>query len=197
MTGLNRKEFSIRRAFDFDSGVHFVRPMLMAIVVGVGTGFLVVIFIKSILWMTKFCFNPAIKNTWWVILVPVGGGLIVGPLVSFLAPEAKGHGVPEVLKAIALRGARIRPLVGLVKVVASVFSIGSGFSVGREGPIVQIGSALGSSIGQFLKLPESRIRNLVACGAAAGPGTAGDGGGVVGSPVTAVEHGGRGNGGRG
>ena len=56
MAGLNRKEFSIRRAFDFDSGVHFVRPMLMAIVVGVGTGFLVVAFIKSILWMTAFLF---------------------------------------------------------------------------------------------------------------------------------------------
>ena len=180
MTGLNRKGFSIRRALDFDSGVHFVRPMLIAIVVGVGTGFLAVGFIKSILWMTTVCFNPATKNTWLVIFIPVLGGLIVGPLVAFLAPEAKGHGVPEVLKAIALRGARIRPMVGIVKVVASVISIGSGFSVGREGPIVQIGSALGSSIGQFFKQPESRIRNLVACGAAAGIA------GVFNTPIAGV-----------
>jgi len=180
MVGLNRKEFSIRRAFDFDSGVHFVRPMLMAIVVGVGTGFLVVVFVKSILWMTAFCFNPIIKNTWRVILIPVLGGLIVGPLVAFLAPEAKGHGIPEVLKAIALRGSKIRPMVGLVKVLASILSIGSGFSVGREGPIVQVGAAFGSSIGQLMKLPESRIRNLVACGAAAGIA------GVFNTPIAGV-----------
>lgn len=175
-----RKKFSLRYALEFDSGVHFVRPMLTAVMVGVGTGFLVVAFIKSILWMTAFFFNPAVKNTFWVILVPVAGGLIVGPLVVFLAPEAKGHGVPEVLKAIAIRGGRIRPIVVLVKAVASVLSIGSGFSVGREGPIVQIGAALGSSFGQAFKLPESRIRNLVACGAAAGIA------GVFNTPIAGV-----------
>jgi len=180
MTGLNKKEFSIQRAFDFDSGVHFVRPMLMAVVVGVMTGFLVVAFIKSIHWMTAFCFNLTISGTWRVIFIPVIGGLLVGPLVAFLAPEAKGHGVPEVLKAIALRGSKIRPMVGIVKVVASVLSIGSGFSVGREGPIVQIGAALGSAIGQFFKMPESRIRNLVACGAAAGVA------GVFNTPIAGV-----------
>src|SRR5665213_1946242 len=71
-------------------------------------------------------------------------------------------------------------MVGLVKIVASVLSIGSGFSVGREGPIVQVGAAFGSSIGQFLKLPESRIRNLVACGAAAGIA------GVFNTPIAGV-----------
>ncbi|MBP9854332.1 MAG: chloride channel protein [Candidatus Omnitrophica bacterium] len=180
MTDLNRKKFSLRRAFEFDSGVHFVRPMLMAVSVGVGTGFLVVVFIKSILWVSAFFFNPAVKNTLWVIFIPIIGGLIVGPLVVFLAPEAKGHGVPEVLKAIAIRGGRIRPIVVLVKAVASIFSIGSGFSVGREGPIVQIGAGLGSSFGQLLKLPESRIRNLVACGAAAGVA------GVFNTPIAGV-----------
>jgi CIC family chloride channel protein len=180
MASLNRKEFLMRRAFEFDSGVHFVRPMLMAIVVGIGTGLLAVAFIKSILWMTTFFFNPAIKNTWFVIFIPVMGGLIVGPLVVFLAPEAKGHGIPEVLKAIALRGGKIKPMAGVVKAVASVFSIGSGFSVGREGPIVQIGAAFGSLIGQLLKLPESRIKNLVACGAAAGIA------GVFNTPIAGV-----------
>ena len=75
MAGLNRKEFSIWRVFDFDSGVHFVRPMLMAIVVGVGTGFLVVAFIKSIHWTAAIFFNPAINNTWKVIFIPVLGGV--------------------------------------------------------------------------------------------------------------------------
>lgn len=170
----------LKRALEFDSGVHFVRPMLMAVMVGVGTGGFVVAFIKALTWSNDIFFSPAIKNSLWVILVPVAGGLMVGPLVTFFAPEAKGHGVPEVLKAIALRGAKIRPIVAVVKTLASIISIGSGFSVGREGPIVQIGSALGSSIGQFLKMPESRIRNLLACGAAAGIA------GVFNTPIAGV-----------
>jgi CIC family chloride channel protein len=89
-------------------------------------------------------------------------------LVYFFAREAKGHGVPEVMEAIALKGGRIRPRVAVIKSLASALSIGSGGSVGREGPIVQIGSALGSSLGQMLNLSEDRVRNLVACGAAGG-----------------------------
>jgi CIC family chloride channel protein len=104
----------------------------------------------------------------YVVIVPAVGGLLVGPLVYFFAREAKGHGVPEVMEAVALRGGRIRPIVAVVKSLASSLSIGSGGSVGREGPIVQIGSALGSSLGQLLHLSDNRIRNLVACGAAGG-----------------------------
>ncbi len=100
--------------------------------------------------------------------VPALGGLIVGPLVYFLAREAKGHGVPEVMEAVALRSGVIRKRVVIVKSLASAVSIGTGGSVGREGPIVQIGSAIGSSIGQVLKLSADRIRTLVGCGAAAG-----------------------------
>ena len=100
--------------------------------------------------------------------VPVVGGLLYGPLIYFFAREARGHGVPEVMFAVAERGGRIRPQVAVVKSLASAICIGSGGSVGREGPIVQIGSALGSTVAQALRLPESRIRILVACGAAAG-----------------------------
>ncbi len=106
---------------------------------------------------------------WWLMLIiPAAGGAIVGPLVHFLAREAKGHGVPEVMEAVALRGGRIRPRVVLVKSIASALTIGTGGSVGREGPIVQIGSAIGSVLGQVLKLPRARLRVMVACGAAAG-----------------------------
>ncbi len=104
----------------------------------------------------------------FVVLAPVIGGLVYGPLVSRFAPEARGHGVPEVMLAVAERGGRIRPQVSIVKALASALCIGSGGSVGREGPIVQIGSALGSSLGQLAKVPESRLRILVACGAAGG-----------------------------
>jgi hypothetical protein len=90
----------------------------------------------------------------FVLLVPVIGGLIYGPLVDRFAREARGHGVPEVMLAVTERGARIAPQVAVVKSIASALCIGSGGSVGREGPIVQIGSALGSSLGQWLKVPD-------------------------------------------
>lgn len=103
-----------------------------------------------------------------VILLPMVGGLIVGLLVYFGAREAKGHGVPEVMEAVAVRGGRIRSRVAVVKALASSICIGSGGSVGREGPIVQIGSSFGSTVGQWLRLPDDWVRVLVACGAAGG-----------------------------
>ena len=100
--------------------------------------------------------------------IPAAGGLVVGPLVYFFAREAKGHGVPEVMEAVALRGGVIRKRVVFVKTLASAISIGTGGSVGREGPIVQIGSAIGSTLGQALNVSADRMRALVGCGAAAG-----------------------------
>ncbi|KHL18348.1 UNVERIFIED_CONTAM: chloride channel protein [Mumia flava] len=104
----------------------------------------------------------------FVLLTPVVAGLLYGPLVSFFAREARGHGVPEVMDAVARRGGRIPPQVAGVKALASALCIGGGGSVGREGPIVQIGAALGSSVGQVVRMPEARLRVLVACGAAGG-----------------------------
>lgn len=105
---------------------------------------------------------------WLKIVIPAMGGLVVGIIVSFFAREAKGHGVPEVMEAIALRDGRMRSRVVFAKAVASAICIGSGGSVGREGPIVQIGSAMGSAVGRLLKISGGRLRTLVACGAAAG-----------------------------
>jgi chloride channel protein, CIC family len=102
------------------------------------------------------------------VVIPVLGGLVYGPLIYRYAREARGHGVPEVMVAVAERGGRIRPQVSVVKAVASAVCIGTGGSVGREGPIVQIGSALASAFGQWTRMPENRMRILVACGAAGG-----------------------------
>ncbi|MEC3975835.1 chloride channel protein [Amycolatopsis sp. H20-H5] len=110
---------------------------------------------------------PAL-GPWFVLIAPVLAGLVYGPLVARFAPEARGHGVPEVMYAVAERGGRIPAQVTVVKAIASAMCIGSGGSVGREGPIVQIGSALGSTLGRLTRLPESRLRVLVACGAAGG-----------------------------
>lgn len=105
---------------------------------------------------------------YWRILIPAIGGSVVGPLIFFSAREAKGHGVPEVMEAVAMRSGLIRKRLVVVKSLASAICIGSGGSVGREGPIVQIGSAIGSTLGQILKVSGNRMRNLVGCGAAAG-----------------------------
>jgi chloride channel protein, CIC family len=102
------------------------------------------------------------------VVIPVIGGLVYGPLIYRFAREARGHGVPEVMIAVAEEGGRIRPQVAAVKALASAICIGVGGSVGREGPIVQIGSALASGIGQRIRMPESRLKILVACGAAGG-----------------------------
>ncbi len=105
---------------------------------------------------------------WFLLIVPVVAGAVYGPIVHRFAPEARGHGVPEVMYAVTHKGGRIAPQVSLVKALASALCIGGGGSVGREGPIVQIGSAAGSTIAQVLRLDTARVRLLVACGAAAG-----------------------------
>ena len=102
------------------------------------------------------------------LLIPALAGAVVGPIVYFGAKETKGHGVPEVMEAMALRGGRIRSRVAVIKILASAITIGGGGSTGREGPIVQIGASVGSSVGQFLKVSQDRQRTFLGCGAAAG-----------------------------
>jgi len=146
---------------------------ILAILVGVISGLGAVAF----RWMIENCqalfFDKggqifSFLGDYYIIVIPAIGGLIVGLLIYFLAREAKGHGVPEVMEAVALKGGRIRARVSIVKALASSICIGSGGSVGREGPIVQIGASFGSTIGQWLKLPDETIKTLVACGAAGG-----------------------------
>ena len=147
--------------------------LILAVIVGIGTGLGSVLFIRLIKSLSVFFFEfiPGVLSFMGrgvLILIPAAGGLLAGPVIAYFASEAKGHGVPEVMQAIALRGGRIRPRVVVAKVIASALCIGSGGSAGREGPIVQVGSALGSAVGQLFNYSESRIRILVACGAAAG-----------------------------
>lgn len=107
-------------------------------------------------------------STLLVLLIP-GAGLVVAVfLANRYAVEAKGHGVPEVMSAMARRAGMMRPRVALVKTVVSAICIGSGGSVGQVGPSVQVGSVLASSIGQTLKMSENSMKTLVACGSAAG-----------------------------
>ncbi|MBV2353353.1 chloride channel protein [Streptomyces sp. J2-1] len=156
--------------------------MVAAVLVGAGAGVGSVVFRWCIDFFTgllsghhDYAAVPGASNPhvpwlgpWFVLLAPVLGGLLYGPLVNRFAKEARGHGVPEVMLAVAQRGGRISPRVAVVKTLASALTIGSGGSVGREGPIVQIGSALGSTLGRVTKAAEGRTKLLVACGAAGG-----------------------------
>ena len=146
--------------------------LILSVIVGASTGLASVLFVKLIFAIQDFSYGsitavfPFLGKGIY-LLVPLLGGLLVGPLILF-AQEAKGHGVPEVMQALILGGGRIRPRVAAAKIVASSLCIGTGGSAGREGPIIQVGAAIGSTLGQVLRLSDERVRNLVACGAAAG-----------------------------
>ncbi|WP_028585524.1 chloride channel protein [Desulfogranum mediterraneum] len=147
--------------------------MLLAILIGGVTGLAAVFFIRLIALIQESFYTLVhallpMLGIWTYLAVPVIGALLAGPLIAWFAREAKGHGVPEVMQALVQRGGRIRARVAVAKIFASALCIGSGGSAGREGPIVQVGSALGSVTGQILHLSDERIKNLVACGAAAG-----------------------------
>ncbi len=148
--------------------------MVISVLVGLGTGFGSLAFRHMITFFHWIAFDVGrtllfgFMGQYYVVIIPSIGGLLLGPIVYFFAREAAGHGVPEVMQAVALRGGRIRPIVVVVKAVASAICIGFGGSAGREGPIVQIGASLGSTVGQYFNLSVERVRLLVACGAAGG-----------------------------
>ena len=106
---------------------------------------------------------------WWTLIaLPMLGALGTALLIKVVAPEAKGHGVPEVMLATHIRGGVIRPRVALAKAIASISTIGSGGSAGAEGPIVQIGASLGSAMARLLRIERDQVPTLLGCGAAAG-----------------------------
>ena len=162
-------------------GISLPYLSILAFVVGVVTGIGAVLFrdligfIHNLLFLGRFSINfdanvftPPSPWGALVILVPVVGAIGVTFLVNTFAPEAKGHGVPEVMDAIYYRAGVIRPVVALIKSLASALAIGSGAAVGREGPIIQIGSALGSTLGQIVPMLAGQRITLVAAGAGAG-----------------------------
>ncbi len=104
----------------------------------------------------------------WVFFSPILGGVIVVWLVPTFAPEAKGHGVPEVMDSVFYKDGNIRWQVAVVKSLASALSIGTGAAVGREGPIIQIGAALGSAFSQAIRLARWQKVTLLSAGAGAG-----------------------------
>jgi CIC family chloride channel protein len=154
---------------------------MLSVVIGVVAGVGAVLFrglialVHNLFFLGKFSvtYNANVHtppSPWgpFVILVPVLGALLVAFLIQNFAREAKGHGVPEVIDAIYYGKGNIRPVVALVKSLASALSIGSGGAVGREGPIIQIGSSFGSTVGQMLEMPTWQRITLIAAGAGGG-----------------------------
>ncbi|MGH3448096.1 MAG: chloride channel protein, partial [Nocardioidaceae bacterium] len=155
--------------------------LVIAVAVGVVAGFGAVGFrelIYGFTWLATGNIHPLdaihasdhlpFLGRWFYLLIPILGGALYGPVIYRFAREARGHGVPEVMIAVAENGGRIRPQVSFVKAFASALCIGVGGSVGREGPIVQIGASIASTFGQWVRMSETRMRILVACGAAGG-----------------------------
>ena len=147
----------------------------LSCLIGIAAGYGAVVFNKMIAVVSAFSVQQAYAlavSTWtfWLLLAatPAIGLLLVAWITRQFAEEAQGHGVPEVISAVAHDDGIIRPRVAFVKVLASALCIGTGGSVGREGPIVQIGSALGSLAGQIFKLSPRHLTILVAAGAGAG-----------------------------
>ena len=157
------------------------RLSLLALVVGLVSGIGAVVFrgliafIHNLAFVGSFSthydasvFTPSSPWGVFVVLVPVIGGLLVTFLITKFAPEARGHGVPEVMDAIYYKDGVIRPVVAVIKSLASAISIGTGGAIGREGPIIQIGAALGSTLGQIIHMAPWQRITLVAAGAGAG-----------------------------
>ena len=147
----------------------------LACVIGVLGGYGAVFFTFLIQFISRWTVEPIVQagatNSAWLALlwtVPALGLLVVSWFTRRYAPEAQGHGVPEVITAVSRHDGVIRPRVALIKTLASGLCIGTGGSIGREGPIVQIGSSLGSVAGQWFRLSPRHVKVLVAAGAGAG-----------------------------
>lgn len=149
-----------------------VFSLIIGVLAAVGALFfrtLIEIF-QHYLWPSGTTFLEQVVNSpWWQrVLIPTAAGFIVGPVITFLVPEAKGPGVPVVIEAVTTWQSTIRHRVTVLKALVTSFLIGSGASVGREGPIVQIGASIGSSLAQLFRLDPALRRVCLACGAAAG-----------------------------
>lgn len=149
----------VPRLADFTTDLRVIPLSLIAIGLGIVSSYLAVLLLKLISFFTNLFFfhrfstqavSPALNHLgWWELFVPIIGGLIVGIMARYGSERIRGHGIPEAIEAILLRGARVEPKVTLFKPVSAATSIGSGGPFGAEGPIIMPGGAFGSLVAQF------------------------------------------------
>ena len=175
---------------DFTATPRMLTIGLLAIAIGIVSAYVAKGLLLLIGFFTNLFFfqrlsaamvSPA-DNTlgWWVLAVPVAGGLIIGVMARYGSERIRGHGIPEAIEAILINGSRVEPRVALLKPVSSAISIGSGGPFGAEGPIIMTGGAIGSLIAQFFHLTSAERKTLLVAGAAAGMSA------TFASPVAAV-----------
>ncbi|USN98815.1 MAG: chloride channel protein [Phycisphaeraceae bacterium] len=143
--------------------------ILVGAIIGTVTAFGAIGFAELLRRIEHWTSESRADSALWILpAIPMVGALLSGIMIYLWAREAKGHGVPQVLKALIQRNGQIPLRVGIVKVFASIFTVGSGGSAGTEGPIIQIGATAGSVLCRVLSIPREHMRTLVGCGAAAG-----------------------------
>ncbi|HET6340436.1 MAG TPA: chloride channel protein [Polyangiales bacterium] len=163
---------------DFTTTARVVPISLLAIVIGGIGGLLASALLTLINLFTQLFFfqrlsiepgSPA-NNTLggWAVIVPVIGALIIGVMARYGSERIRGHGIPEALESILMRGSRVEPRVALLKPVSSAISIGSGGPFGAEGPIIMTGGAVGSIVAQLFHFSSAERKTLLVAGAAAG-----------------------------
>ncbi|MGH7627384.1 MAG: chloride channel protein [Gemmatimonadaceae bacterium] len=162
----------------------------LAILCAFGAGFIAVALMRLIGLITNISFFGRLSTSFaspagnhlglWVIAIPVIGGIIVGIMARYGSPQIRGHGIPEAMEQVLFNQSRISPRLTILKPVSAAFAIGTGGPFGAEGPIIATGGALGSLIGQLVKVTADERKVLLAAGAAAGMAA------TFGSPVSAV-----------
>ena len=167
LTNLTKARSAGRKPWNSGHGTEWWLIVIGAII-GSLTGLGAVAFDKTLEYVNEHVMHTQREASWMLIVTPVVGMALTGVLVKLFASEAKGHGVPQVMNALIKRGGLIRWPIGVVKVIASILTVGSGGSAGTEGPVVQIGATVGSVVGQRLHMTREHMGTLVGCGAAAG-----------------------------
>src|SRR5579864_5963342 len=160
------------------AGFRIVLVSFLAGAIGLIAGCIAFLLYKLIRLFTNVAFyghfstafvSPRLNHLgWWVIPIPVVGGLIVGIMAKYGSPKIKGHGIPEAMEAVLVNRSRIQPRVAILKPISAAIAIGTGGPFGAEGPIIQTGGAIGSLIGQIMHTTAAERKVLLACGAAAG-----------------------------
>jgi CIC family chloride channel protein len=164
---------SIRDLISTEGTIIIALAILIGLFSGLGAvGFISLIkFFRTVFWNPWGGYSgyiPGDITSLLVPLIPALGGLLLGPISAIFPSEAKGHGVPEVMESVVLKGGVLKVRTVFIRAMASAICIGSGGSAGREGPIAQIGSAIGSYVGQVFKMSAGNVRTLLGCGAAGG-----------------------------
>src|SRR5665213_4211857 len=165
------RDFTVNRRVWLLTGV--------ALVIGTGAAALAVLLLRAIALMTNLFYYHRLSlatvgpagsplSAWIMPLVPIVGGLLVGIIAHYGSDKIRGHGIPEAIEAILLNGARIDPLVAVLKPISAAIGIGSGGPFGAGGPIIMSGGAFGSLVAQWLKLTDAERTTLLVAGAAAG-----------------------------